>query len=86
MRVTQNTDIAWQEYDGEAVLVDPQDATCRVLNETASLVWRVCATPTTVAEIVAALQDEYEIDAEQARADVEEIVREFLDKRILKEA
>jgi hypothetical protein len=85
-RVTQNARIAWQVYDGEAVLVDPEGAVCMVLNETATLIWDQCAVPRSAAELAAALAAAYEGDPREMAADVRAIVAAFLAKGVLKEA
>lgn len=83
--VVQNSEIAWQVYDGEAVLVDPNESVCRVLNETAALIWQACNKPSTVEELAEHLREEYGADIENIQADTEEIVQEFLDKDLLQE-
>ena len=85
MKVIQNQEIAWQIYDGEAVLVDPEGSLCRVLNETATRIWDICADPCTIDEINETLHKEYEADIDQLRNDIKSIVAEFIEKRLLLE-
>lgn len=85
MKVAQNKDIAWQEYDGEVVLVDPEDAVCRVLNETASFIWKQCGQPCSAEKIVEGLYQHYHVTRDELQEDVDSIMKEFLAKRILEE-
>ena len=85
MNVIQNPDIAWQEYDGEAVLVDPEETVCMVLNDTASFIWKLCEKSMSIDELSARLSEEYDVSPEEAGQDVGTIVSEFLEKNILKE-
>jgi len=57
---------------GEAAVVTPQDSRLHILNEVGTRVWELCdGDGASVSEIVAALMEEYEIDATVARAEVE---------------
>jgi len=85
-RVIQNCRIAWQVYDGEAVLVDPDGAVCLVLNETATFIWDYCAAARSEAEIAAALAEAYAGDPAAMAGDVHAIVGELTAKGLLKEA
>ena len=60
MIVEQNKEIAWQVYDGEAVLVDPEGSVCRVLNDTATFIWNMCENPCSIEQIIGAVQNEYD--------------------------
>ena len=85
MKVIQNQKIAWQVYDGEAVLVDPEGSVCRVLNETATRIWNICTDPYTIDEITEKLYEEYKADIDELRNDTSRIVNEFLEKNLLLE-
>ncbi len=85
MNIIQNKDIAWQVYDGEAVLVDSKDGVCRVLNDTATVIWNACSEPASLSEVVDAVCSEFEAERSEVEKDVEETVRDFLEKKLLKE-
>ncbi len=85
MKLVQNEDIAWQEYNGEAVLVDTAGSICRVLNETASFFWKICEQPVLREEILAQMAAAYEVDPEELSLDIQEITAEFLKNKLIKE-
>jgi len=47
-------------------------------NETGSLIWKVWDAPRTVAEVVNAVAEEYQVDTERVQADVLQFVNEML--------
>lgn len=62
--------VAWQELDGEAVLIDLERGAAVGLNTTASFLWsRLEALAPT--ELAAALVSAFEVDEDQARRDVD---------------
>ncbi len=65
--------VAWQVVDGQAVLVDLDQGRALALNAAGSLLWSRLE-GRSEPELVAALQEEFEVDAQRAAADV----REFL--------
>ena len=67
--------------DGEAVLLYPEGLLR--LNATAQAVVACCDGQATVAEIVAALGEEYEVDAATLRADVLECLGQLADKQLI---
>lgn len=65
---------AFRVYDGQATIVLPDRAEVKVLNPVASLVWERMDGARTVAQLIEAVVDEYEIEAEAARRDVVEFI------------
>lgn len=65
--------VAWQFVGGQAVLVDLDEGRALALNAAGSLLWSRLE-ERSESELVAALQEEFGIDAERAAADV----RDFL--------
>ena len=56
------------------VMMSPTAAQYIGLSETGGRIWDLLATPRTLAELCAALADEYEVTAEAVRADVQTFV------------
>ena len=79
----QHADIAWQAYDGEAVLVEPREALCRILNDTATCIWEACESPKTEDELVDVLMSHYDVDENTARHDTHELIRELLSRSLI---
>jgi hypothetical protein len=61
--------VAWQVVDGEAVLIDLEGGRALGLNETASFIWKRLAEQGEP-ELAQAVAEEFEVDLEQARQDV----------------
>lgn len=68
---------------GEAVLLHAGTKDYFRLNETGQVVWRVLEQGGDEDAVVAALLETYEVDAEDARAEVNRIIRELLDAGLL---
>lgn len=70
----QNPLAAWRVYDGEAVIVSPEDSTLHTLNEVGTLVWEAADGRTPLAAIVASVCARYDVDAPGAERDVETFI------------
>jgi PqqD family protein of HPr-rel-A system len=62
------------ELDDELVLYDERDGRSFVLNRTGATIWRLCDGRLSVDQIAATIGLQYQLDPEQARADVEPLV------------
>jgi hypothetical protein len=67
--VTQNARTAWRVYDGEAVILCPDDGTLNTLNAVGTRIWESADGKTSVKAIVARICEEFEIDPERAEQD-----------------
>ena len=72
-----------QKLDEETIVVDPARREVHLLNETAARVWELCATPSSLDDLVTALGDEYDVPAAELRAAVVELVSLLGEKRLL---
>ena len=66
--------IAWREFDGEGILLDLRTSMYLAANPTATVLWRMLDAGTTRDALIAALIDEFEVDEQRARADVERFI------------
>ena len=79
-----NKDLVLREVGGEYIIVNPFSDTVDMtevysLNETAGWLWRKMEEKEfTVADLVAVLQEEYEVDEETATADLTELTRQWI--------
>jgi len=62
----QNPRVAWRVYDGEAVIISPDDSMMHTLNPIGTLIWQAADGRTTVASIVARICAEFEVEADRA--------------------
>jgi len=76
---------------GQALLVPVTQTTVdlkevHILNETALAIWELLAEPRTRGQLVEALGEEYDATAEGIRADIEELLTDFLGRGFICEA
>lgn len=62
----QNPRAAWRVYDGEAVIISPDDSMMHTLNPVGTLIWEAADGRTTVESIVARVCAEFEVEAVRA--------------------
>jgi len=67
----------------EAVLVQPELAKVKVLNEVGARIWSLSDGTRTIEQIVALLCSEYQVDSDQALADTLEFISELLERGLL---
>ena len=79
-----NKDLVLREVGGEYMIVNPFSDTIDMtqvysLNETAAWLWQQMeGKEFTVADMVAVLQEEYEVDEETATADLTELIQQWI--------
>ncbi len=71
--------IVWRDIAGEVVIAERDNRTIRVLNRTASLIWTMSDGKRQIGEIVAEVCRKFEVEPEQARADVDGFCRQLLE-------
>lgn len=64
---------------GEAVILNPVTGTYFGLDEVGARVWELIETPRSVAELCAAIGDEYDVEAKQCMHDLHSLLRELLE-------
>ena len=74
--------VAWRVLDGTAVLVVPSSPSVQTLNPVGTAVWAL-SDGRSVAAIVDAIVNEFEVERTQAALDVERFVRELEGKQML---
>lgn len=73
-----NTEFSLEEIDDELLLYHPAKTKAVYLNETAALVWQLCDSKRSVAEIVSLLQENYP-ESETIQSDVEQTLQQLAD-------
>ena len=66
-----------REVDGEYILLDTVADRVHQLNPSASLIWQLCCDGATVDEIAESLAEEYGLEGDVARRDVEAALAQF---------
>lgn len=69
---------AWQQIDGEVVIVDLRNSRYFSLNDSAADLWILLDRGATTEELVAALTNKYGIEIAQAQLDVTDLVSQLV--------
>ena len=75
--------LPFQEIQGRAVIVAPAKRELHEFDETATFLWSVLSKDVTVADLVAALCGEYEVDEATAEKDVREFLADLEGKGLV---
>jgi len=75
--------LPFQEIQGQAVVVVPAKREVHELDETATFLWTALARERSVADLVGALCEEFEVDAAAAEKDVREFVASLEEKGLV---
>ncbi len=65
----QSPRTAWRVYDGEAVILWPDDSTLNTLNALGTLIWESADGKSPLSAIVARICEEFDVDPERAERD-----------------
>ena len=79
-------DVLSRELDGEAVLLDLRSGKYFGLNGTGALVWQLLKDGLEREEIAQRLTDEYEVDIDRARADVDTFIKSLTERALIRRA
>ena len=74
------------DLEGEAVLMSIAKGSYYALNATGSRIWELLETPRSVADLCAALQKEFAVDASECQQQVLAHLNELLDQGLVKVA
>lgn len=83
MKYKTKKGLAWRRVGGELYIVDAAGAELRELNGPAALIWEKLAAGADAAELAAALQAEFEVDAGAASADAADFAAELAAEGLL---
>ena len=67
--LAQNPRAAWRVYDGEAVIISPDDSTLHTLNAVGTLIWEAADGKTMLGAIMGRICTEFEVEPESAERD-----------------
>lgn len=67
--VMQSPRTAWRVYDGEAVILWPDDSTLNTLNAVGTLIWESADGQRSMSAIVARICEEFDVDRARAEQD-----------------
>ena len=76
-------DVISQEVAGETILLDLGRESYFGLNEVGSSLWRLLKTGTSVAELIAALRTEYDVEGARLEADITGLLGQLLEEGLV---
>ena len=86
MLPTRNPKVAARVINGEAMILTPHDSQLHVLNPVATRIWELLPDHRTLEALTAAIVEEFEVEAPQASADIQDLMGAMLEREILVEA
>ena len=75
--ISRNGTLLEAEVDGEIVALNVESGTCYGFNGSATRIWSLIEQPSTVAEICAALVAQFNVEPDECRRDVVELLKEL---------
>jgi len=79
-------ELAWQEVDGDLVVLDLRTSTYLTLNRAASQLWPMLVEGDTEADLAGKLVQEYGLPADRAQSDVQDFVANLRSNDLLIES
>jgi hypothetical protein len=80
---TQSPRTAWRVYDGEAVILCPDNSTLNTLNAVGTRIWESADGNTPMSAIVARICEEFDVNREQAERDTAAFIATLHDRGLL---
>ena len=84
-RIVQVEGVIWRRIGDDIVVIKDDGLSTHVLNKTAAFIWERCDGQFGVDGIVAQLLERFDVSAEEACADVREIIDKWLQVEIVKQ-
>ena len=82
-RIKAAQDLTFADLDGEAVLLDLKSGQYYGLNEVGTYIWSLIDAPRTVADIVAAMAEEFDVSREQLNLDVMNFLQQMEEQKLI---
>lgn len=79
----KSPELVKQVVDGETVILDKAAGLIHQLNATANAIWIACDGKATVDNIAEQVAEQYDIDIELARADVEATMQQLVEQKLV---
>jgi hypothetical protein len=80
----KNPEMAWRVYDGQAVILCPDDSTLNTLNAVGTLIWEAADGQTPLSVIVSRICVEFEVEPARAEKDVAAFVDQLCRRGLLR--
>ena len=83
--ISKNERVPWRIIEGEAILVKVDSGEVIHLNEVAAEIWRIIDGKRKISEIVDQIQNDFDVDREQAENDTLEFIQSLSDINLVTE-
>ena len=84
MKVTIPDDVVFRDVGGEAVILNLLTSTYFGLDEVGTRIWHLVGEHGSTEQVIAALLAEYEVDETKVRQDVDRLIRQLLEKGLVR--
>jgi hypothetical protein len=81
-----NEEVAAKVMDGEAILINLSNGIYYSMDKVGAVVWELIEKNCSAEEMVASVISRYDVDSTQAQNDVERLLKELLDEKLILEA
>lgn len=79
----RNPQVSWRPMGDDCVLLHLETGYYYTLNPVGRFIWDLLASPLQMAEVIARVTDEYDVDGKTAGADVEEILTDLAQENLI---
>ena len=77
-KIRQAKSVVSYNFNGRVYLMDPDKNVVRILNDSASVIWKSAKRMKTIAEVSKIIQKQYNVSAEMAKKDTLEFVKKYI--------
>ncbi len=84
VRISCSPDVLSRVLEGEAVLLDLASGTYFGLNVVGSRVWELISSGKSLGEVRAALLEEFEVDREVLERDLQDLLKQLLERGLIR--
>ena len=81
--IQRNTNMVFNELDGEIVMMNLEKGEYYGLNPVGSCIWELLANPMTVEALIAQLIEEFDVSPNQCQADIELFIDDMIEKKMI---
>lgn len=81
--IRANGDVVFCELSGELALLDLRSDTYYGLNKVGARIWDLIQEPRSLSQLCDAVVEQYDVDPARCRADVEGLVRQLADAKLI---
>ena len=84
MTIRISDDVVFRDLAGEVVILTLTTGTYFGLNEVGTRIWHLIAEQGSTEKVIEAFLAEYEVEEEQLRRDVDDLIRQLMDKGLVR--